>query len=151
MSAMLVAPWGGAVLGLVLGLGVVLLLSGLSSLRPPGLEERLAPYLPGRSVDDVASVRALRAWSAALRRTSSWLDRGLGGSASVRSRLARAGDPVDLLGFRSQQVLCGAVGLVVGAVLSGALSAGRGAPVPALVVVVLAAATAGVLRALGWA
>jgi tight adherence protein C len=72
------------------------------------------------------------------------LDRLLGGSASLGPRLERAGLDLDVHGFRAQQVLCGASGAAVGALLSAsAWSRHPGAILP-LAVLVVAAGAAGV-------
>ena len=65
----------------------------------------------------------------------------LGGGASVRRRLERAGSTVTLEQFRAEQVLCGVLALL-GAFTLGvlALSRGVGNPVPLLILCLLTAA-----------
>ena len=142
---------GGAV-GLVLALGVVLLVAGLPVRRRPGLEERLAPYLRdaprpsrllGGTSDPVTGVpRLLGPVVAASAHT---VDRVLGGSASVRRRLGRAGRPVAVESFRAEQVLWAAAGGVLGLAAAAALwLRGKGTAL-GLVVLVLLAVGAGVV------
>lgn len=69
-----------------------------------------------------------------------FLNRAFGGSASVRRRLDQAGRSMTVDEFRAEQVLWGAVGLLIGVVTSVALLAGRAhrSPVLALAICVMA-------------
>ena len=144
--------WAGGALGLALALGLVLVVAGLPVSRRPGLEQRLAPYLrdaprPSRLLGRTAAAgaglpRLLQPVIAHLGRT---VDRTLGGTASVRRRLGRAGRPVDVESFRAEQVLWGAAGGVVGLAAAAALWLRGKGGVPGLVVLVLLAVGAGVV------
>lgn len=113
------ASWWGVVLGAGAGVGLLVMLAGLSSLRGPGLSERVLPYLrdlPGVRVPQrtdanqglvAALVRPL------LRRGGDWVERVLGGSASVQRRIDRAGLSITVQEFRIEQVLWGMVGFAV--------------------------------------
>jgi tight adherence protein C len=157
MSWLLTWSVTGAVIGLLFGLGVILVALGLPANRRPGLDARLAPYLrdaipPSRLLTRIPTQQSR---IAALTRPvvadlGRWLDRILGGSASVRRRLQRTGRAPDLDGFRSEQVLWGAAGGVVGIGLGlVALAAGRGSVVP-VVVLVLACVLAGIVARDQW-
>ncbi|MFS3128083.1 type II secretion system F family protein [Nocardioides sp. Bht2] len=112
--------WG-AVVGGAGGLGIWLLCWGLWNLRRVDVRDRVLPY-----VRDVAT----RHPSAPLRQTNvvvgvfgplltgaaGWIDRILGGSASVRSRLRDAGTAKTVQEFRIEQVQWGLVPLAVVAV-----------------------------------
>jgi len=113
-------------------------------MRRAGLDDRLAPYLAdtprqSRLLAATASTSSLGAVERLLgptvkglaRRVDGWI----GGAASVRRRLARAGDPMTLEAFRVQQVLCGALGLALGLVLSlaAAIRGAHRSPVALLV------------------
>jgi tight adherence protein C len=149
MSWLLTWSVTGAVIGLLFGLGVILVALGLPANRRPGLDARLAPYLrdaipPSRLLTRIPTQQSRIA------DLGRWLDRILGGSASVRRRLQRTGRAPDLDGFRSEQVLWGAAGGVVGIGLGlVALAAGRGSVVP-VVVLVLACVLAGIVARDQW-
>jgi tight adherence protein C len=116
--------WLGAGLGAMLAAGSLLFFVGLPVNRRPGLEARLAPYLR----DTARPSRLL-----AIRRDNSLpglfvilgplvndlgrgVERLLGGAASVRRRLQRAGLPPDVESFRAEQVVWGVAGGVLGLV-----------------------------------
>ena len=78
------------------------------------------------------------------------VERSLGGAASVRRRLERAGRPPDVEAFRAQQVMAGAVGLALGGVLAALLRATRSSPPPALAALVLVLGAVGVVGRDWW-
>lgn len=146
----------GALLGLLLGLGLVLVAAGVPWWRRARLESRLAPYL------DRGAAKAARAAAAAvpvtpfptlerlLRPTfvelAATLDRRLGGREATARRLVAAGRAPDVDAFRLAQVVSGAVGVVVATgVLVLAVLRGRAVPLPLAVVALLLGAAAGVL------
>lgn len=108
--------WGGLLCGALVGAGLLLIWRGLPMRRQATLADRIAPYVGSgprpshllAGTADEISVNALLA--PLLRRAGALVDHWLGGSASVRRRLARAGQPDDVDGFRAQQALWGLVG-----------------------------------------
>ncbi|MDP9432018.1 MAG: type II secretion system F family protein [Actinomycetota bacterium] len=138
----------GAALGAAAGTGLVLSLAGTPRLRRPRLADRLEPYLrdsprPSRLLSSTRDLTpfptAERLLRPVLRDLVRFLDRSLGGIASVQRRLDAAGRGMTLEQFRAEQVLWGAGGLVCGLGLSLLLAAtGRSASgVPLLVLTVL--------------
>ena len=115
--------WPGAFVGLMVGIGLILVVRGLPLRRRPDLNARLEPYVrdsprPSRLlVSDVADLQVHRALAPGLHRLGAVVGQVLGGSASVRRRLERAGQPTDVEGFRAQQALWGVVAGIIGTVL----------------------------------
>lgn len=116
----------GAVLGLVVALGLLLIWNGLPMRRRIGLVDRVAPYVrdapkPSRLLT-VASpdTRIARLLAPVMSELGGRLDAVLGGRDSVRRRLQRAGRPADVDRFRAEQVLWGIAGAVGGGIV-GAL------------------------------
>lgn len=118
----------GALLGLVMGLGLLLIWLGLPRHRRPGLAGRVLPYLrdtprPSRLLEDdrrpvgVVGVVA----GPLLHELARGVERVMGGADTVRRRQLRAGLAPDVDRFRAEQVLWGALGGVVGAAV-GTLS-----------------------------
>ncbi len=104
----------GAVVGAMLGVGLVLVWAGLPWHRRTGLAERVLPYLrdtprPSRLLDQARSRRGVLAALAApvVADLGRVVDRVLGGAPSVRHRLQRAGMAPDVERFRAEQVLWG--------------------------------------------
>src|SRR5699024_3503798 len=136
----------GAVLGLVLALGVVLILRGLPRHRRATLEERMAPYLRDRPLPSRLLAREARPLTAiipavlrpVIRDIGVRVERVLGGTSSVRRRLVRAGKEPDTDQFRAEQVLLGLGGGVIGGLLGLVLVTGQGrSPVFLLVLTAL--------------
>lgn len=134
----------GALLGLVAGIGLLLVWTGLPRNRRHGLAERVLPYLrdtprPSRLLDDSASRGVLSSVAAPLvRELGQGVERVLGGSASVRSRQLRAGLEPDVDRFRAEQVLWGIAAAVLGGATGTVLAVVRGgsvAPVVLLTVI----------------
>lgn len=144
------ASLAGALLGLALGVGLVLVWVGLPRHRRATLEDRLLPYLrdapqPSRLLvaRHVAGNGALHTIARPLvTDLARRIDSVLGGSASVARRLLRAGRPPDVDRFRAEQVVWGAAGMAVGLALASMmwLVQGGTATRPLLVVVVSLAA-----------
>jgi tight adherence protein C len=133
-----VSPLGsGLVLGACAGLGLVLVVARLRVLHRPTLELRVLPYLRdvprlGRTLvpDPGASPvgAAAGVFGPALRSAAAGVERVLGGAASVRRRLQRAGLDRSVHDFRVEQVLWGLAGFAVVAAycLLDALGGGGG-------------------------
>jgi tight adherence protein C len=149
------SPWlTGAILGTAFGLSLLLVVGRMPFLRRPSVDERISPYLrdlagapapfaPAESDSPFSAV--FRMFEPSLRKGASRLERLLGGTASIRRRLARAGIDRPVEEFRIEQVLWGAAGFGVALLVSlVALSAGAGNPV-GLVVFCAVAGTLGVL------
>lgn len=132
----------GALLGLAAGLGLMLVSAHLLVGRRPSLEARVAPYvrdLPGLgAVLGAGSDRS--SWSGTddgwasllgptLDRAGRRLGSLIGGAASVRQRLTRAGSLSSVQDFRIEQVVWGSIGFAaVATVGSLATLRGRGEP-----------------------
>jgi tight adherence protein C len=145
--------WAGALVGAAVGLGLVLVLVGLPVSRRPGLTERLEPYLrdtprPSRllmrqdSGPVVGVARLLRPLLTDLARA---VERMLGGAASVRRRLLRAGLAPDVERFRAGQVVWGGIGALVGVALGALAVIFRGAGALPVVLLVVCFVGAGIV------
>jgi len=136
----------GAVAGLLGSAGLLLTASGLRRRRTT-LEDRLAPYLRPRPVVSalLAPVAAVHGPWATWERLAAPVLADLGrlvgrlGSptADLRRRLARAGRASSVEEHRAGQVVAGALGLAAGLLLALVLVTVRGAPVGAVVVLVV--------------
>ena len=116
------AAWG-ALLGATLAGGLLLVGSRVVALRRPRLELRVLPYI--RDLPQVAAARPAVPTSAAsgvfgplLRAAADGIERVLGGAASVRRRLERAGLATTVPEFRVQQVDWGLLAFAVVAAYS---------------------------------
>lgn len=150
------APMAGALVGLLLGVGVLLAVGSAPPMRPVRLDRRLEPYLrdtpaPSRllSGPDPRSTlvsAAARLLDPVLVDLVRLLDR-FGGRSGVRRRLHALGAIATVEDFRLEQVLWGGVGLAAGAGCGAlfALGAGRFDPLSVLVV----AGIGGILGVLG--
>lgn len=148
----------GGVLGLLFALGAVLAVRSSPPMRPVRLVDRVAPYVgdtpqPSRLLD--AAVPADGSWRAllgpAIRNVTGTLDRLVGGRASVQRRLDGLGRGGTVEDFRIEQVVWGAVGLLVGGGLVGVLGLARGGVSPLLTVVAaIVGAVTGVLGRDWW-
>lgn len=117
----------GAGLGLLAALGVVIAVRATPPMRPIRLADRVAPYVgdapvPSKLLERPSATSApftvaRRLFGPALGEAVVFLDRVVGGSASVRRRLAGLGAPMTVEEFRVEQVLWGAAGGVLAAVL----------------------------------
>jgi tight adherence protein C len=142
--------WAGALAGAVVGLGLALVVAGLPVARRPGLIERLDPYLrdtprPSRLLtrsDSVSVAGVTRILRPVMTDLARGVERMLGGAASVRRRLLRAGMPPDVERFRAEQVVWGVVGALAGVLLGALAMVFRGAS--ALPVILLVVCFAGV-------
>jgi tight adherence protein C len=142
----------GALLGGLLGAGLLLVIRRLPFLRRPAVDDRIGPYLRDIGGSDVFLGVAdssspfyaiLRLFGPSLRAGAVRLERLLGGATSVRRRLSRAGIERTVEEFRIEQVLWGAAGFGLGLLIAlVSLSLGLGNPVGLLVL-------AGILAVVG--
>lgn len=141
----------GALLGASAGVGLLLVVSSAAVDRRPDLAARVLPYV--RDLPTVAAlVPAVRpagpfraVFGPALASAAGTVERVLGGAASVRRRLDRAGLTMSVHDFRVEQVLWGLAGLALAggpAVLVAVVSPGR---TPSLLLLCATAAATGVL------
>ena len=139
MSPMLL----GGLVGVLFGLSLLLVVRRLPFLRKPSVDDRIAPYLRDLGgpevflgvVDSSSPFYAIvRLFGPSLRAGAARLERLLGGAASIRRRLSRAGIERSVEEFRIEQVLWGTAAFGAGLVVSiVAVSFGVGNPVGMLV------------------
>ncbi len=136
---------GGALLGMVVALGLLLVSRGIHAAGPPRLTDRVAVHLGGRRSLDPSPVgpltTLLRLFSPSLEALAARL--GHGGRAALELRLDRAGSAADVDRFRLEQLGWGAVGLAMG-LTSALVLAGRAGSLsvaPLLVICALGAFT----------
>jgi tight adherence protein C len=151
----------GAALGLVAAAGVLLAIRAAPPMRSVRLADRIAPYLgdaapPSRllarpSASSAPFVVARRLFGPTLGEVVALLDRLVGGTSSVRRRLAGLGSTATVEEFRIEQVLWGVAGLVGGALLGLLDAVLRGTVNPLLPVLIgLGGLVAGVLGRDWW-
>lgn len=107
--------WYGALLGVMLAAGTLLVWARVPFRRRLTMVDRVGPYVrdvvPASSLlDDLAARRdspVLAALTRLLDPMGRLIDRVLGGSDSVAKRQLRCGKPVDVNGFRAEQALWG--------------------------------------------
>jgi tight adherence protein C len=138
----------GAVVGALIGTGVVLVISGWRRVRRPALEARVLPYL--RDVHPYVEVPTPPGVTGAvfgplLRAAAASVGGILGGSASVQRRLVRLGSASSVEQFRVRQVTWGVAGFTASAVVATSVWSARGGNVPALLILCLVGFLAGVL------
>ena len=151
-------PLAGALLGLALGLGLVLVWVGVPSHRRATLDDRLVPYL--RDAPQPSRLLAARhgAGAGALNLLARPLvadlarriESVLGGSSSVVRRLLRAGKEPDVDRFRAEQVVWGAAGMGVGLALGSMVWLGQGGSVVRPLLIVFCGVGAGVVARDQW-
>ena len=120
-----------AVLGLGLGAlaggGLLLAASGTPRARRPTLDDRLAPYLrdtprPSRLLSSAQSLTPFPTLERILRPVLGdamrFLERWVGGVASVRRRLEQLGGDMTVEQFRAEQVIWGGFGLLAAVLLA---------------------------------
>lgn len=128
--------WLGALLGLLLATGALVVALGWPGRRVVRLPHRVAPFVA--DTGEAQASASAPSWSDRLRSavatTVAWLDRLVGGSESVRRRLGGLGSAATVEEFRIEQVVWAGLGLVGGAVSLTVLTALRGGVDPVLVV-----------------
>jgi tight adherence protein C len=112
----------GGILGLVAAVGIIIAVRAAPPMRPIRLGDRIAPYLgdapvPSRLLSRPSATPApfgvaRRLLGPATADAVTWLDRLVGGSASVRRRLGGLGDVSGVEEFRIEQVVWGGIGMV---------------------------------------
>jgi len=128
---MTLAEWG-LVLGVVGGFGLVLVVSRVAVMRRSEISLRVLPYLHDLSAWEQPS-RGL--WRLVTTRLARRVESTLGGAASVRRRLERAGLDVTVHDFRIEQVVWGLASFgtaAAGSLLVALRSPDRVAPLLAL-------------------
>ena len=136
----------GTALGAVAAGGVLLAISGLPAARRPSLDDRLGPYLrdtprPSRLLNQTGALTPFpsveRLLGPVLADAVRFIDRWVGGLASVRRRLEQLGGTTSVEQFRTEQVLWAGFGLAAALALS-LLRVLSGAPADPLAVLGLA-------------
>jgi tight adherence protein C len=143
----------GAVAGGAAAAGLLLAAGRVPALRRPRLADRVEPYLrrelpASRLLDGGAPTPSVVAALLApwLTRGAAAVERWVGGTASVRRRLAAAGDRTTLEQFRVDQFTCAATGALAAlALLVLRLSTGVGPPAATALLLVPALGLFGVL------
>ena len=148
----------GAVLGGLAGAGLLVAVLASPPLRRPTMSDRIAPYLtdaarPSRLLTGTTTggtATALSRLTAPLVRDAvRFIDRVLGGRASVERRLTALDSPLTVDQFRIEQVLWGAFGAVAGAGI-GLLAVLLGQSNPLILVLLIFACAAGGVLGRDW-
>jgi len=118
--------WG-AVAGAGFGLGLLLIIARVRAIRRPQLAARVLPYLrdlpqvgrpsSGRASSVSPAIAAAGVFGPPLRSAADAVERILGGAASVRRRLDRAGQAKTVQDFRIEQVTWGLAAFVLAAAI----------------------------------
>lgn len=146
---------GGAALGLILAIGLILIHHGLPRHRRATLDDRLEPYLRDTPKPSTLLATEHVPFAAIIPTVARPLitdlarhvESVLGGTHSVRRRLQRAGRTPDTDHFRAEQVLYGLACAAAGGVLGVLFVTGRGrSPFLLVVLVVLGFGCGVVLR-----
>lgn len=142
----------GGVIGAAFGTGLVLVATVLLSRRQAAFELRVLPYLrdlpppAGRHSLPAAPTSAVAAvFGPLLHRAARAVDRVLGGSASVRRRLDRAGLSTTVHDFRVEQLVWGLTAFAVSALPAGVVAVRAPERALPLMVLCLCALAVGVL------
>jgi tight adherence protein C len=146
----------GAILGALVAAGVIIAVRAAPPLRPIRLVDRVAPYLgdtprPSRlllqpSASATPFVVARRIFGPVLGDLVSFLDKTVGGAASVRRRLNGLGSRLTVEDFRIEQVVWGVSAMLGSGLLAGLAGWARGGIDPVLVgALALAGLVGGVL------
>jgi tight adherence protein C len=157
MSSVLV----GGLVGAGVGAGALVAVWALPPMRPIRLQDRIAPYLGDAAPASKLLLRpsagslpitiGRRLLGPAIVEAIGFLDRVVGGAASVRRRVAGLGRDTTVEEFRLEQVVWGGLGLFGGAVLTLALGRLRGELNPVLIAIgAILGLVAGVLGCDWW-
>ena len=144
----------GALLGFLLGCGLMLVWVGMPRHRRQGLAGRVVPYLrdtprPSRLLDPERPRGGALAVVVApvVRDLGALVERVMGGAESVRRRQQRAGLAADVDRFRAEQVLWGGLGAAAGGLLGTTALILRDSGAVAVVMMTLIGAGLGVTGA----
>lgn len=107
-----------AAIGGLFGLGVLLVGATFNS-KPLTLESRVSSWAGSGNSQNFSSIGI----SSPISLSAAWLDRLLGGSRSVSRRLQRLNSSLSVAEFRSQQVVAGCLGLLLGLIATLMLGA----------------------------
>ncbi len=128
--------WLGALLGLMMAVGIVVAVRAAPPMRPIRLSDRIAPHLGDAPVPSRLLARppataapfevARRLLGPTLADAVRWVDRLVGGSESVRRRLGGLGQTTGVEEFRIEQVVWGALGMIGGSIAVAAATFARG-------------------------
>lgn len=149
----------GTVLGGTVGGGLLLAATGTPAARRPTLEDRLGPYLrdtprPSRLLTRNQALTPFPAFERILRPVLGdavrFLERWVGGIASVRRRLEQLGGETTVEQFRAEQVLWGGFGLATALLLAVLQLLGDGADALTLLGAAVALTLGGVLGRDRW-
>lgn len=130
----------GALLGLVFAAGLLLAVRASPPMRRPRLSDRVAPFLGGAAAP--ARPVAGNLLAPLFGNAGRTLERVLGGTRTVRRRLAALGSSTTVEDFRIEQAAWGLAAAMAGGAAVGVLAASRGDGVG---VAVLASAATGLL------
>ena len=117
----------GSLVGAAVGSGLLLVATGSPLARKPTLEDRLGPYLrdtprPSRLLTRVEALTPFPTLERVLRPVLGdamrFVERWVGGIASVRKRLEQLGGQMTVEQFRAEQVIWGGFGLAAALVLT---------------------------------
>jgi tight adherence protein C len=151
----------GALLGLLLGLGLWLVVVRLPPCRRPTLDQRLAPYvrdapasrlLPPPPPPGGSPLRTIeRLLAPVMADAVRWAEQISGGPGTVRRRLDQLGTSTTVEEFRAEQVVWGVVGASSGlGAGTAAGAAGGGVPVVPVLALIVIGAMVGVLGRDQW-
>lgn len=147
----------GALLGAVAAVGLILAVLGSPLMRRQRLADRVAPYLLDAEMPSELLARGPAPRRSAVGRLTTpvlkdlvaFLDKFVGGQASVRRRLASLDSSMSVEQFRTEQVLWGAGGAGAG-LLIGLLAVLTGQSNPAILVLLVAVAAIGGVLGRDW-
>ncbi len=135
----------GALLGATAGLGAWLVAARIMAISRSSFDARVLSYLsdmPQLRRQASAQGRTIRPL---IRRAAAWLDRVVGGTASVGRRLQRAGSELTVAEFRAEQVTWGVVAFSATAVVATVVAWQSPERAMPLAILTLLSAVAGVI------